>query len=305
MERKNSGSGRGQRFSLFAPVRLLMEAAKQWFSDNTFEIGAAMAFYALFSISPLIVLTIAVAGLILGKEAAEGGIAEQLGNILGPNIAQTIQNTLSYAYQTGSGTLATIVSIVLLLFGAAGFFSELQRGLKRIWGLTPKRGFGIWGFVRDRFWSFLTVLGLCLLGLLSLMANAAFSIMAELLPKVQISSRLSLWYGLTHLVSFAFVALAIAIVFRLLPDARIAWRSIWIGAAISAALFILGNYLIGLYLHLSDITSAYGASGSLVALMLWIYYSVQILLFGAEITQVYAQSRGLLIASTEHAERLL
>jgi membrane protein len=284
------------------PVRLLIETAKEWYEDRAVELGAALAYYAVFAISPIVLMAIAVASMFLGQDAAEGRITRQIENAVGPTVANAIQGTLAYTYRSGSGTWTSILGSAILFIAAMGFFGQLQSALNTIWEVKPKPGRGLWGTLRDRFLSFLAVLAACSLLLASLLASAVFSALAGILPPSEIPARLHLWQTLTFLGFFVFLTLVFALLFQYLPDVKITWRDVWIGAAASAGLFIFGNYLISLYLRWSGTTSAYGAAGSFVVILLWGYYSSQILLLGAEFTQVYARNSGKPIKPKENAE---
>jgi membrane protein len=283
-------------------LRLPIQAGISWYEDNPFQLGAALAYYAVFSISPIIVLTVAVASMFFGPGAAEGRITEQISYAVGPTVAGAIQDTLRYTYQSGSNAWATVVSVVILLFGATGFFNQLQSGLNAIWRVRPKPGRGIWGTLRGRVFSFLAVLGVLAMILASLLVNTAMMAVAGLLPAADASLAIHLWRNLALAGSFVFLALAFAILFRYLPDVKVAWHNVWIGAALSALLFMLGNYLIGLYLERSGTRSAYGAAGSFVVVLLWVYYSAQAFLFGVEFTRVYAIESGNNIEPRSNAE---
>jgi len=284
------------------PVRLLAQTAVQWYEDQALELGAALAYYAVFSISPIILLSVAAASMFLGKSAAEGRIEQQIKNSVGPTVADAIQGTLAYNYRRGSGEWATIIGIAILIFAAMGFFSQLQSALNKIWKVRPKPGRGLWGTLRDRFMSFVAVLGACLLLLASLLISATLSALIYSLPASEIPVRFQLWQTMTLCCSFVSLTLAMALILQYLPDVIIAWRDVWLGAATSAAMVILGNHLISLYLRWSGTSAAYGAAGSFVVVLLWAYYSAQILLFGAEFTQVHVRSRGKPIEPTENAE---
>jgi membrane protein len=284
------------------PVRLLAQTATEWYEDKALELGAALAYYAVFSISPIILLSVAVASMFLGKGAAEGRIEQQIKNSVGPTVAEAIQGTLAYSYRRGSGEWATLIGIVILILAAMGFFSQLQSALNKIWKVRPKPGRGLWGTLRDRFMSFVAVLGACLLLLASLLVSATLSAVVHALPASEMSARVHLWQTLTLCGFFVLLTLAMALILQYLPDVIIAWRDVWIGAAASAAMVILGNHLISLYLRWSGTSAAYGAAGSFVVVLLWAYYSAQILLFGAEFTQVHVRSRGKPIEPTENAE---
>jgi membrane protein len=279
---------------------LIKESFKGWQEHGSLDLGAALAYYAIFSLAPLLLIVIAVAGLVWGREAVQGQLVGQLQGIVGPQGGEAIQTMIANAGKQGSGVLATIVGLVTILFGATGVFVQLQSSLDRIWNVEPKPGGGIWSFVRTRMLSFGMVLGIGFLLLISLVVATAVSAVGAwatgLLPGAKV-----LVEGLTFVVSFAMVTLLFAMIYRFLPDVKIAWRDVWIGAAVTALLFTLGKFLIGLYLAKSSVTSTYGAAGSLVLVLLWIYYSSQILFLGAEFTQVYASRYGSNIRPSKHA----
>jgi membrane protein len=277
---------------------MLKQTFTDWSNDKVPRLGAALAYYTVFSIVPLLVIIIAIIGLVFGQEAAQGYIIEQIAGLVGEQSANAIKDMLERANQPSTGIVATVVAIVTLLFGASGLFGQLQDALNSIWGVEPKPDRGIWGMIQDRFLSFMAVLGTAFLLLVSLVLSAGLSAFGK-------------WFGgwlpapefvlqaLNFVISFGVITVLFAMMFKLLPDARIAWNDVWVGAAITALLFTIGKLLIGLYLGKSDVGSAYGAAGSLVILLVWVYYSAQILLFGAEFTQVYANTSGARIVPTE------
>jgi membrane protein len=286
------------------PLDLLLRAAGQWYGDKTFELGAALAYYAVFSIAPVILIAIAVASLFLGRQAAEGQVSQQLEATVGHTVAQAITGTLKYAHKSGSGVMATLLSSIVLLVSAMGLFGQLQSALNAIWGVKPKSGRGWWGVVRDRLWPFLAVLGAAALILVALLANTVLAALGQVLPPAQLPAWLSAWRLLTLGVSLVVLTVAVGLVFKLLPDVSFRWRHVWVGAAVTAVLIMLGNYLISLYLRTSGVASTYGAAGSLVVILLWVYYSAQVLLFGAEFTEVYAENSGDPIRPADNAEPL-
>jgi membrane protein len=285
-------------------VRLLKQAGLKWYKSKTFELGAALAFYAIFSIAPVIVLAFTAASLVLGKEAAQSRVTQEIESTVGHTVAVAIQATAQYTYQSGSGVPATVLSIVFFGFGATGLFLQLQSALNAIWEVTPRPGRGLRGVLRDRVGSFLAVLGISALLLAELLVTAALVALGRILPASPMPQGFPLWRAVTFVVSWAFLALAIALVYRILPDAKIAWRDVWVGAGVSALLFLLGNHLIGWYLAATSITSVYGAAGSIVIVLLWVYYSSQVVLFGAEFTRVYAKHRGSPLEPKENAVRV-
>lgn len=285
-------------------VRLLKQTVLEWYQSRTFELGAALAFYAIFSVAPVIVLAFTVASLVLGPEAAQGRLTQGIESTVGHTVAVAIQATAQYTYRSGSSVPATVLSIVLFGFGATGLFSQLQSALNAIWEVEPKPGRGLPGILRDRLGSFLAVLGASALLLAALLVTAALSALGRILPSSPTLEGLPLWRTVTIVVAAAFLTLAIALVYRILPDARIVWRDVWIGAGASAVLFLLGNHLIGWYLAAAGVTSVYGAAGSIVIVLLWVYYSSQVVLFGAAFTRVYARHRGAPLEPKENAVRV-
>jgi membrane protein len=280
--------------------RLLMQTFSDWYNDKAPELGAALAFYTALSIAPLLVIVLSVAALVFGQEAASGQILSQMREMVGEDGAKAISDMIQSANKPTQGTIATVLSVVTLLFGASGVFGQLQTSLNTIWRVQPKPGRGVWGMVRDRFASFAMVLGVAFLLLVSLIISAVLSAMGALLNQLPDSLH---WIaqGLNAGVSFLVVTLLFAMIFRILPDVRIAWRDVWLGAIVTAVLFVVGKTAIGLYIGHSAMASSYGVAGSFVVLLVWVYYSAQILYFGAEVTKVYANHFGSKIVPAENA----
>lgn len=279
---------------------LLKDTFWEWFDDNVQRHGAALAYYTVFSLAPLLIIAIAIAGLAFGQEAAQGQIMDQIKSLLGVEGAKAVQTMIENAREPGAGIVATIFGIIMLVFGATGAFAQLQESLNAIWGVAPKPGRGILGVVKDRFMSFAMVVGIGFLLLVSLLLSAALAALGKffshLLPVPE-----GVLHALNFLLSFLVITLLFAMMYKVLPDVKIVWRDVWIGAAMTALLFTLGKFLIGLYLGKSGVASAYGAAGSLVLILLWVYYSSQILLFGAELTYAYANKYGSRIEPAENA----
>jgi membrane protein len=271
---------------------ILKEAAAAWYDDRAQRMGAALAYYSVFSIAPLLILAIAVAGLLLGPKAATGQVVEELRGTFGDKAALAVQETLVSFDDQRTGLTATVISIITLLFGAMGAFNELQDALNTIWKVKPRPGWGIKDFFRYRFLSFLMVLATGFLLLSSLLATAFIEGVRKYLPPDLLPGDLRLWQGINSLVSFGLVTILFAMIFKILPDVRLAWKDMWAGAVITALLFSLGKFLIGLYLGRTTVSSAYGAAGSVVIILIWVYYSAQILLFGAELTRAFSLRRG-------------
>ena len=270
---------------------LLVRSANAWIDHRAGSKGAALAFYTLFSMAPILILAIAGAGYFFGAEAAQGEIVAQLEALVGRNGAEAIRALLAGARNPASGLVATLVAGVLLLVGATSVFVELKASLDEIWGIEPPRGRAVIAFLRTRLYSFGLVLVLAFLLLVSLALSAALAVLERVVGG---ASPYELYALLSSAISFAAITCLIAVIFKVLPDAPLSWRDVWIGAAITAGLFTLGKYAIGLYLGNSAVASSFGAAGSLIALLLWVYYSAQIFFFGAMLTRHYALEFGSL-----------
>jgi len=284
-------------------TQLLRQVYAEWSADNVPRLGAALSYYTVFSVAPLLVLSIALVGLAFGKDAAQGRVMEQVQGLLGAQAAAAVQTLVAHSRNLPSGILATVIGVAMLLFGASGAFTELQSSLNEIWDVAPRKKGGWWTMIRGRFLSFTMVLGTGFLLLVSLVVSAFLSAASgyadQLLPKA--ISRYTL-FAIHGAISFLVIAVLFAMIFKVLPDVSTSWRDVWIGAALTALLFTFGKLLIGLYLGRASMTSTYGAAGSLIVLLLWVYYSAQILYFGAEFTQVYARRYGSLASGSAHEE---
>lgn len=285
-------------------LRLLKQTSLEWYQSRAFELGAALAFYAIFCIAPVMVLAFTAASLFLGPEAAQGRLAKEIESTVGPTVAVAVQATAQYTYRSGSGIPATVLSIVFFVLGATGFFSQMQSALNAVWQVAPRPGRGVRQMLRDRLGSFLAILGTSTLLLAALLVTAALSALGQILPASLTFEGLALWKSVTFVVSWAFLTLAIAMVYRVLPDVKTAWHDIGVGAGATGLLFLLGNHLIGWYLAVVGVTSVYGAASSTVIVLLWVYYSSQVVLFGAEFTRIYAAQRGARLERKAHAVRV-
>jgi membrane protein len=279
---------------------LLAATFGRWLEDNVSRFAAALAYYTAFSIAPLLVIAIAVAGAVFGAEAARNEVARQLRDLLGPAAAEAVQLAVqNAAVRQTHGVVATVIGIVLLAWAATNVFMALQDSLNTIWGVKPRPDLGFWYTVRIRFLSFAMVLGIAFLLLVSLVLSAAVSALSEAIRGS--AGEEALWQAVNLIVSALVFTAVFAMMFRFLPDVRIRWTDVWVGAALTAVLFSVGKSLIGLYLGHSSVASVYGAAGSFVVLLIWVYYSAQILFFGAEFTQVYASRFGHRIVPDAHA----
>ena len=265
---------------------LFRETFTRFSAHKAPRLGAALSYYTLFSIAPLLLIAIAIAGIIFGREAIQGQIVGELRGVLGPNAASTIQEMVKNAAKPKSGTIATIIGIVTLLFGAGGVFTQLKDALNTIWDVEPKKSGGVMAAIREKFLSMAMVLGVGFLLLVSLVIDAVISAMGKF-ASGHLPGGEALWQTLQLIVSFGVVTVLFAMIFRFLPDARVAWRGVWIGAVFTAFLFVLGKYGLSIYLGKAAVGSSFGAAGSLVVVLVWVYWSAQILLFGAEFTHVY------------------
>lgn len=285
-------------------VSLLKETGSQWSGDNAFRLSAALSYYTVFSLPPLLLIVIAIAGAVFGQAAAQGELVNQLEGVMGQQGASLVQTMISQAAKPGSGMIAMFAGIITLILGASGVFAELQRSLNEIWKVKLKPGAGMKYKILSRIFSFSMILVIGFLLLVSLVVSAAVSAFGKMLNELWTGPPILhyLLQAVNLLVSFGVTTLLFALLFKVLPDAKIVWRDVWLGAAATALLFTIGKYLIGLYLATSSTGSAYGAAGSLVFLLAWIYYSSLTLFFGAEFTQVYANRYGAGIRPTGYSE---
>jgi membrane protein len=274
---------------------LLKDTFREWREDGANRLAAALAYYTTFSLAPLLVLIIAIAGLVGGREAAQSRTMAQVQDLLGADGREFVEGMIESASQPETGLAATFIGAVTLLFGALGVFGELQNSLNTIWEVKPKpaRNWidGVRRFVVRRLLSFTMVLGVGFLLLASLVISAAVSAFGEYVGNRWLLA--DFWLGLINfIISFLVITFLFAMIFKFLPEIKIAWKDVWLGAAVTSALFSLGKFLIGLYLGRSQVGNTFGAAGSLAILLIWVYYSAQILFLGAEFTQVYASRYG-------------
>lgn len=262
-----------------------------WLDDRAPSMGAAIAYYTLFSIAPLLVIAVAIVGFVFGEEAARGELAEQLGGLLGEEAASAVQGLVREAGRPREGAFAFALGVGAMLIGATAVFAELQGALDRIWEVPPERQeTGLRAFLRTRVLSFAMVLGVAMLLLVSMAVSAAMPIIGRLSGEV-VGEWLPLARIANPILTFLVFTLAFALIYRFVPRTDIAWRDVWIGAAVTSLLFVLGKAAIDLYLGMSGVTTGFGAAGAIVVLMVWVYYSAQIFLLGAEFTWVQAQRR--------------
>jgi membrane protein len=269
-------------------VRIFGAALRAWWDDDVMRLGASLAYYTLFAIAPVLLVATAIAGTAFGADAVRGEIVGQLEDLIGRQGAQAVENLLEGARQRRAGTVATVLGGVAFVVAAMGAFLELQAALNKIWRATPNPAIRLRPFLMDRLRSFGLVVAIGFLLMVSLAVTAALAAVSGWLSSRSPTIPL-VWSGVSVVVSLVVTTALFALLYRVLPDVRLRWRDVTTGAFVTAVLFTIGQQLIGLYLGQSSVASTYGAAGSVMILLLWVYYSCQILLFGAEVTRVYAE----------------
>jgi membrane protein len=306
MSRDQTTKSSAPNSSFFANAfGLLKQTGQEFLEDKAPQLGAALAYYTVFSLAPLILVLLAVVGVIFRDDPAGAWdkITQQMSYFLDPSAVHVVQNIAEKASQPGKSTIAIIIGVGLAVFGASGVFGQLQDALNTIWGVKAKPAQGIFGFLRARFLSFAMVAGICFLLLVSLAIEALLKGFSHYVQSV-LPGGIVVAVGIYLIFDFAVIVLLIAMIYKFLPDVSIQWRDVWIGAAMTAILFGIGKWVLGFYLVSGAAGSAYGAASSLITLLLWVYYSSQILLFGAEFTQVYAQQAGRELEPSYYAIRV-
>ena len=279
---------------------LVKSSATAWSGDYASSMGAALAYYTLFSLAPLLILVIAIAGLVFGADAARGAVVSQLGGLLGQEGSTAIQELLKSASHPAGSIVASIASVLVLIIGATSTFSELQSDLDRIWRAPASaRPAGVWGLVKTRLLSFGLIVSIGFLLLVSLVVNAGLAAFGKwygaLFPAWTITMQI-----VNQVVSVGFITVLFALMYHILPSIRVHWRDVWLGAFATAILFTLGKFLIGLYIGKAGVASGFGAAGSVVVLLVWVFYSAQIFLLGAEFTWIHARSGGRSTTEPKH-----
>ena len=279
---------------------LFKQTISEFGQDKAPRLGAALAYYTIFSLGPILLIAISIAGLVWGEEAARGQVSTQLDKVFGSSASEAVETMIAGAAKEKGGIVATIIGVAMLLFGASGVFGQLKDALNTIWNVEEKKSGGVMGFVKDRFLSMAMVLGVGFLLLVTLIFDTAIAAMGDYLTRTMGGE--AILQVVQLIVSFVVVTLLFAMMFKFLPDIQIQWRDVWLGAIFTSILFVIGKFALGMYLGKAAIGSSYGAAGSLVVLLLWVYYSAQILFFGAEFTQVYTRAAGSLKGDTSKAK---
>jgi membrane protein len=303
VHRDSAARRRRTRITPGALAVILRRSVAGWWNDNVPRLGASLAYYTLFALAPILVVAIAIGGLVFGPEAVRGEIVGQIQGLIGREGAEAVQAMLEGASRPGSSIAATVAGIITFFLGATGAFLELQTALNAIWHVEPKSDGSYWRvLVMQRVISFGLVVALGFLLLTSLLVSAALAAihryMGNAFPGVVV-----LWEALNVIVSLTVITLLFALIYKVLPDVKLSWRDVWIGALVTAGLFSIGRLVIGLYLGTASIASTYGAAGSVVVILIWVYYSAQIILLGAEFTRAYVDEFGGRPPTEEYAEK--
>jgi membrane protein len=303
VHRDSAARRRRSRITPRALGVILRRSVAGWWNDNVPRLGASLAYYTLFALAPILVVAIAIGGLVFGPEAVRGEIVGQIQGLIGREGAEAVQAMLEGASRPGSSIAATVAGIITFFLGATGAFLELQTALNAIWHVEPKSDGSFWRvLVMQRVISFGLVVALGFLLLTSLLVSAALAAihryMGNAFPGVVV-----LWEALNVIVSLTVITFLFALIYKVLPDVKLSWRDVWIGALVTAGLFSIGRLVIGLYLGTASIASTYGAAGSVVVILVWVYYSAQIILLGAEFTRAYVDEFGGRPATEEYAEK--
>lgn len=281
-------------------VSVLRQTVNEWLEDGALRLSAALAYYSIFSIAPLLIIVISIAGLVFGEEAVRGKLDDELRSYIGTQAATGVQSMVQGAAKPSQGWISAVTGFGALLFGASGVFGQLKDALNTIWEVKVTKAGGIIGFLRERLLTFGMVLVIGFLLLTSLLLSAGIAAMSAYFNTL-LGVPPEIWTAVTLVTSAALITVLFAVIFKVLPDADVHWKDVWIGAAATAVLFELGKFGLGLYLGRESMASTYGAAGSVVLLLLWVYYASCILLFGAEFTQVYAKAAGRVVAPAENA----
>ena len=280
--------------------KLLKQAVKEWQQDKVPILAAALAYYMVFSVAPMVIIVIAVVGFIVGESVARQEVIQQMEALIGPDATESVRIVLQNQFKPSSNIIATVVGIITVIFGATTVVVQLKQALNMIWDVQPKPGQGVKGFIKTRILSVLMVMGIGLILLLSLILSAVLAGVDRLLEQY-LSVPSIVWSLTDNLISVILMTLLFGQIYRVLPDVEISWKDVAVGSVITAVLFTLGKAGISIYLGNSSVGSAYGAAGSLVIFLMWVFYSAQIFLFGAEITKVWARTYGSKIKPSENA----
>ncbi len=281
---------------------ILKDTFNCFLSDNAMRLSASLSYYTLFSLAPMLLIIISLGGIFFGREAVQGQVYEQINGLIGSDAAKQIQEILKNAQRSGQSTWAAVVGVITLVIGATGTFAEIQDAINVIWGLKPKPKNGIVKYLITRFLSFSLIVSLGFLLLVSLVINAVLNAFSNKVQLLFSEATIYIFWAINLLVVWAVIALLFTVIFKVLPDGKIKWRDAFVGAGFTSLLFMIGKYAIGLYLGNSSVGSTFGAAGSLVIILLWVYYSALILYFGAEFTKAYTNFYGRSIQPNKYTD---
>jgi membrane protein len=284
--------------------KLIKQTFKAYSNDDTWTLGAALSYYTVFSLAPILVIVIACAGFLFGREAVRGEVFGQLAQFLGADGAKNVQDMLKAAYKPGAGTLATIIAVIVLIYGSTSVFYQLQTSLDRIWHVRPKPSGGIKKYIRDHILSFALILGVGFLLLVSLVVSAGLQGFSDYINHHLLKVPAAVLDVAEVIISVGVFTLLFAMIYRFLPDAEVKWKYVWAGSIATAALFELGKFLIGLYIGKAGVANAYGAAGSIALVLVWVNYSSQLVFLGACFTWIYACDTGYKITPSPEAEKI-
>ncbi|MBC7541107.1 MAG: YihY/virulence factor BrkB family protein [Candidatus Sericytochromatia bacterium] len=284
-----------------AAVSLLRTAAQAFMADKVPRLGAALAYYSVFSMAPLLLIAVAMAGWVFGHDAAMGHVAHEIEGLIGRKDALAVQDIIQHSRSPATSLLSTITGVLMLIVGASGVIMGLKDALNTIWGVVPRPGQSLWMTVKETLWSLSALLGTGFLLAVSLLTSAALTATSTYFGTILPGGE-GFWHAVNLLVSFASFSTLFALMFRYLPDARVAWRDVAIGALLTGAFFEIGKFLLALYIGTAGVGSTFGAAGSLAVVLIWIYYSAQILFFGAEFTKAYTNTYGSGIVPNGNAQ---
>ncbi len=280
---------------------LLKTTFNEFMEDNAIKLSASLSYYTIFALPPLMIIIITLCGFFFGKDAVTGQLYGQINGLVGSDAALQIQNAIKNVELSESNVFATIFGAIMLLIGASGVFAEIQSSINFIWGLRAKPDKGIKKFIQNRLMSFSMIVSVGFLLIVSLLVNSVMDLLSDRLKLYFPESTVYLFYGLNILIVFLIITLLFAIIFKTLPDGNIKWKDAFIGASSTSVLFMIGKFAIGFYLGSSTVATVYGAAGSVIIILLWVYYSAIILYFGAEYTKVYAKAFGGSISPNEYS----
>jgi membrane protein len=294
-------NSRGSKSRFKTVIGFLKEVMSDFSDDKVMKYSASLSYYTVFSIAPILIIIISIAGIVFGREAVTGKIFYQIKGLVGSDAAEQIQAMIANTHRSGNTFIASVISVMVLILGATGIFGEIQDSINSIWGLKSKPKRGILKIVINRLISFSLIISLGFVAMVALLLNAVVDVISTKLGQIVPGAGVYFVQVINYVLSFVIITFMFAVIFKVLPDAKIKWRDVIRGAMVTAVLFILGRYLIGIYIGKSNVASVYGTAGSIVVILVWVYYTAVILYFGAEFTKVYSIKYGSKITPNDYA----